>query len=217
MSLEKTRKRDAPMTHQEFDLSAFTNRVHERPDLDLVREMVTFLYQALIDQEATDHIGAEPHERSLTRTTRRNGSRPRRVSSKAGDLSLKIPKIRKGSFFPSILERRRRIDEALYAVVIEAYVHGVSTRKVDDLVQALGVDAGISKSEVSRICAAMDEELEAFRTRSLSDTTYPYGFLDATNTQGPGEQPSGLPGRRRRHGGHQGGEPRDPRALHWRL
>ena len=116
------------MTHQEFDLSAFTNRVHERPDLDLVREMVTFLYQSLIDAEATDHIGAEPHERSLTRTTRRNGSRPRKVSSKAGDLSLKIPKIRKGSFFPSILERRRRIDEALYAVVIEAYVHGVSTR-----------------------------------------------------------------------------------------
>ena len=172
------------MTHQEFDLSAFTNRVHERPDLDLVREMVTFLYQALIDQEATDHIGAEPHERSLTRTTRRNGSRPRKVSSKAGDLSLKIPKIRKGSFFPSILERRRRIDEALYAVVIEAYVHGVSTRKVDDLVQALGVDAGISKSEVSRICAAMDEELEAFRTRSLSDTTYPYVFLDATYIKG---------------------------------
>ena len=172
------------MTHQEFDLSAFTNRVHERPDLDLVREMVTFLYQALIDQEATDHIGAEPHERSLMRTTRRNGSRPRRVSSKAGDLSLKIPKIRKGSFFPSILERRRRIDEALYAVVIEAYVHGVSTRKVDDLVHALGVDAGISKSEVSRICAAMDEELEAFRTRSLSDTTYPYVFLDATYIKG---------------------------------
>ena len=205
------------MTHQEFDLSAFTNRVHERPDLDLVREMVTFLYQALIDQEATDHIGAEPHERSLTRTTRRNGSRPRKVSSKAGDLSLKIPKIRKGSFFPSILERRRRIDEALYAVVIGPQVHGVSTRKVDDLVQALGVDAGISKSEVSRICAAMDEELEAFRTRSLSDTTYPYVFLDATNAQGPGEQPSGLPGRRRRHGGDQGGEPRDPRALHRRL
>ena len=172
------------MTHQEFDLSAFTNRVHERPDLDLVREMVTFLYQSLIDAEATDHIGAEPHERSLTRTTRRNGTRARRVSSKAGDLALKIPKIRKGSFFPSILERRRRIDEALYAVVIGPQVHGVSTRKVDDLVQALGVDAGISKSEVSRICAAMDEELEAFRTRSLADTTYPYVFLDATYIKG---------------------------------
>jgi hypothetical protein len=146
--------------------------------------MVTFLYQALIDAEATQHIGAAFYERSLTRTTRRNGSRPRRVSSKAGDLSLKIPKIRKGSFFPSILERRRRIDEALYAVVIKAYVRGVSTRKVDDLVHALGVDDGISKSEVSRIYEAMDEELEAFRTRSLADTTYPYVFLDATYIKG---------------------------------
>jgi transposase-like protein len=172
------------MTHQEFDLSALTDRLQDRPDLDLVREMVTFLYQALIEQEATEQIGAEPHERSLTRTTRRNGSRPRRLSSKAGDLALTIPKIRKGSFFPSILERRRRIDEALYAVVIEAYVHGVSTRKVDDLVQALGVDAGISKSEVSRICAEMDEELQTFRTRSLAETTYPYVFLDATYVKG---------------------------------
>lgn len=172
------------MTHQEFDLSALTDRLQDRPDLDLVREMVTFLYQALIDQEATEQIGAEPHERALTRTARRNGSRPRRLSSKAGDLSLKIPKIRKGSFFPSILERRRRIDEALYAVVIEAYVHGVSTRKVDDLVHALGVDAGISKSEVSRICEEMDEELEAFRSRDLSESAYPYVFLDATYVKG---------------------------------
>jgi transposase-like protein len=172
------------MTHQEFDLSALTDRLQDRPDLDLVREMVTFLYQALIEQEATEQIGAEPHERSVTRTTRRNGSRPRRLSSKAGDLALTIPKIRKGSFFPSILERRRRIDEALYAVVIEAYVHGVSTRKVDDLVHALGVDAGISKSEVSRICEEMDVELEAFRSRDLSETTYPYVFLDATYVKG---------------------------------
>jgi len=172
------------MTHQEFDLSAFADRVHDRPDLDLVREMVTFLYQALIDAEATEQIGAEPHERVLTRTTRRNGSRPRRVSSKAGDLALKIPKIRKGSFFPSILERRRRIDEALYAVVIGPQVHGVSTRKVDDLVHALGVDAGISKSEVSRICEQMDVELEAFRSRDLSGSTYPYVFLDATYIKG---------------------------------
>jgi transposase InsO family protein len=81
------------MTHQEFDLSALTDRLQDRPDLDLVREMVTFLYQALIDQEATEQIGAEPHERSLTRTTRRNGSRPRRLSSKAGDLALTIPKL----------------------------------------------------------------------------------------------------------------------------
>ncbi len=128
--------------------------------------MVTFLYQALIDAEATEVIQAERHERSLTRTTQRNGSRPRLLTTKAGDVGLKIPKLRKGFFFPSVLERRRRIDQALYAVVMEAYVHGVSTRKVDDLVVgALGVDAGISKSEVSRICAQLDEEMSAFRTR----------------------------------------------------
>ena len=85
------------MTHQEFDLSALADRLHGHPDVDLVAEMVTFLYQALIDAEATEHIGAAFHEQSLTRTTRRNGSRPRRVSSKAGDLSRKIPNIRKGS------------------------------------------------------------------------------------------------------------------------
>jgi len=116
----------------------------------------------------------------VTRTTRRNGSRPRTLTTKAGDVGLKIPKLRKGSFFPSVLERRRRIDQALYAVVMEAYVHGVSTRKVDDLVQALGADTGISKSEVSRICAEMDADLEAWRTRDLTHATFPYVVCDAT-------------------------------------
>jgi transposase-like protein len=116
----------------------------------------------LIDAEATDVVKAERHERSLARTNQRNGSRPRLLTTKAGDVELKIPKLRKGSFFPSVLERRRRIDQALYAVVMEAYVHGVSTRKVDDLVAALGSDAGISKSEVSRICGQLDEEMGPF-------------------------------------------------------
>jgi putative transposase len=98
----------------------------------------------------------------------------------AGDLELRIPKLRSGSFFPSLLERRRRIDQALFAVVMEAYLHGVSTRKVDDLVRALGADTGISKSEVSRICADLDEEVAAFRDRSLAETAFPYVFLDAT-------------------------------------
>ena len=168
------------MAQQEFDPSALLDALQDRPDLDLVREMVAWLYQALIDAEATEMIGAEPHERSITRTTRRNGHRKRTLSSKAGDVELKIPKLRKGSFFPSVLERRRRIDQALYAVVMEAYVHGVSTRKVDDLVQALGVETGISKSEVSRICAAMDTELEAFRQRPLDHVEFPYVFCDAT-------------------------------------
>jgi transposase-like protein len=93
---------------------------------------------------------------------------------------LRILKLRAGSFFPALLERRRRVDQALFAVVMEAYVHGVSTRKVDDLVKALGADTGISKSEVSRICSNLEEDVAAFRDRPLADTTYPYVFLDAT-------------------------------------
>src|SRR5664279_5200617 len=126
--------------------------------LDLVREAVTLVAQELIESELTAHIGAERYERTESRTTERNGHRARVLSTKAGDVELAIPKLRKGSFFPSILEPRRRIDQALYAVVMEAYVHGVSTRKVDDLVNALGLQAGISKSEVSRICAGLDED-----------------------------------------------------------
>ncbi len=106
----------------------------------------------------TDTIGAAPHERIESRTAQRNGSRPRTLTTTAGDLELRIPKLRSDSFFPSLLEGRRRIDQALFAVVMEAYLHGVSTRKVDDLVRALGADTGISKSEVSRICADLDEE-----------------------------------------------------------
>ena len=172
------------MTQQQFDPSALLDALQERPDLDLVREMVRFLYQALIDSEATERIGAEPHERSIMRTTRRNGTRAKTISTKTGDVELKIPKLRNGSYFPSFMERRRRIDQALHAVVMEAYVHGVSTRKVDDLVQALGADAGISKSEVSRICKGLDVELEAFRTRTLGHASFPYVFLDATYIKG---------------------------------
>jgi hypothetical protein len=100
--------------------------------------------------------------------------------TKAGDVELRIPKLREGSFFPALLEPRRRIDRALLAVVMEAYVHGTSTRKVDDLVKALGVDSGISKSEVSRTCAELDAEVATFRSRSLSNTSFPYVFLDAS-------------------------------------
>jgi transposase-like protein len=102
-------------------------------------------YQELIDAEAAALIGALPHERSEDRTTYRNGSRPRLLTSQAEDLDLRIPKLQHGTFFPTLLERRRRVDEALYAVVIEEYVHRVSTRKVDDLVKALGAIAGISQ------------------------------------------------------------------------
>src|SRR5688500_3951345 len=109
---------------------------------DRIRSAATTIYQALIEAELTAVIGAGPHERTDARTAQRNGSRPRTLSTTAGDLELRIPKLRAGSFFPCLLERRRRIDQALFAVVMEAYLHGVSTRKVDDLVRALGADTG---------------------------------------------------------------------------
>ena len=147
---------------------------------DRIRAAATTIYQALIEAELTAVIGAGPHERTDARTAQRNGSRPRTLTTTAGDLELRIPKLRAGSFFPSLLERRRRIDQALFAVVMEAYLHGVSTRKVDDLVRALGADTGISKSEVSRICTDLDAEVSAFADRSLAEQAFPYVFLDAT-------------------------------------
>ncbi|CAJ1493886.1 IS256 family transposase [[Mycobacterium] kokjensenii] len=143
-------------------------------------ELIRAGLQALIEAEATEKIGAGRYQRSSDRQTHRNGHRPKALSTTSGDIEVQIPKLRAGSFFPSLLERRRRIDKALHAVIMEAYVHGVSTRNVDDLVGALGVDSGISKSEVSRICAGLDREIEAFRTRSLTHTTFPYVFCDAT-------------------------------------
>src|SRR5215213_7398278 len=114
--------------------------------VDLIRESVRMVMQELIEAEATERIGAARYERTESRATDRNGARPRLLATQAGDVELRIPKLRKGSFFPTILEPRRRIDQALYAVVMEAYVNGVSTRSVDDLVAALGIDSGISKS-----------------------------------------------------------------------
>jgi putative transposase len=147
---------------------------------DRVRAAAETIYQALIEAELTETIGATLHERTDARTAQRNGHRSRTLTTTAGDLELRIPKLRTGSFFPSLLERRRRVDQALFAVVMEAYLHGVSTRKVDDLVKALGADTGISKSEVSRICADLDTEVGAFRDRSLVEQQFPYVFLDAT-------------------------------------
>lgn len=172
------------MTITNADLQELLEAIRAGGDIDVVRRGVEYVLQALIDAEATARIGAERFERTATRTTQRNGMRERLLSTKAGDVELKIPKLRWGTFFPSILERRRRIDRALYAVVMEAYVHGVSTRKVDDLVGALGLESGISRSEVSRICAELDTELSAFRNRSLSHIEFPYLFVDATYLKG---------------------------------
>jgi hypothetical protein len=147
---------------------------------DRIRQAAETIYQALIEAGLSSVIGALPHERTDARTAHRNGHRQRLLASTAGDLELRIPKLRSGSFFPSLLERRRRVDQSLFAVIMEAYLHGTSTRKVDDLVKALGADSGISKSEVSRICADLDTEVAAFRDRGLSAQRFPYVFLDAT-------------------------------------
>jgi transposase-like protein len=109
---------------------------------DVVRRSLEAVFQALIEAEATAAIGAEPHQRAETRVAQRNGYRDRLVTTAAGDVELRIPKLRAGSFFPSLLERRRRIDQVLFAVVMEAYVTGTSTRKVDNLVVAMGADTG---------------------------------------------------------------------------
>ena len=166
-----------------LDQSALTDlldALRSGGDLDFMREAMQLVLQALIELEATQVIGAEHYERSDSRTTHRNGSRSRLLSTKAGDVELAIPKLRHGSFFPALLEPRRRIDRALWAVVMEAFVHGVSTRKVDDLVAALGIDAGVSKSSVSRICAELDVAVAEFRERRLDHIEFPYVFLDAT-------------------------------------
>ena len=146
---------------------------------DVVRRALEAVFQALIEAEAAAWIGAAPHERTPERVTWRNGYRDRGLTTAAGDLELRIPKLRSGSFFPSLLERRRRIDQALFAVVMEAYVTGTSTRKVDDLVVAMGADTGISKSEVSRICADLDADVAAFRDRSLDGAWFPSVFAGA--------------------------------------
>ena len=150
----------------------------------LFRDLVEKALQELIDAELTEAIGAAPHERTETRTNQRNGSRPRVLSTPAGDVELRIPKVREGAFFPSLLEPRRRVDRALWAVIMTAYVTGTSTRKVDDLVRALGVSSGISKSTVSRICEQLDEEVAAFRDRTLDHIEFPYVFVDATYLNG---------------------------------
>jgi len=161
-------------------LSELLEAIRAGDGTDVLREAMTLVLQELIELEAAQAIGAARYERTDERTTHRNGSRSRLLSTKAGDVELRIPKLRAGSFLPSLLEPRRRIDRALWAVVMEAYVHGVSTRKVDDLVAALGIDAGISKSEVSRICGELDRVVAAFRERRLDHVRFPYVFLDAT-------------------------------------
>ena len=154
------------------------SKLAEGREFDFFREAMLSVLRELMEVEISQKTGAPLGERTPERLTMRNGYRERRLDTRVGSLSLPIPKLREGSYFPSFLEPRRRSEEALLAVIAEAYVKGVSTRKVEDLVAALGLD-GISKSEVSRICERLDAQVEAFRGRPLLGR-YPYLFLDAT-------------------------------------
>jgi putative transposase len=169
------------MTHDDdarvADLLA---RLGDGDTKELFRRLLEHGMQELIDAELTAAIGAAPHERIETRSNQRNGARSRLLSTPAGDVELRIPKLRVGSFFPSLLEPRRRVDRALWGVIMTAYTTGTSTRKVDDLVRALGCESGVSKSTVSRICAGIDEEVAVFRSRRLDHVAFPYVYLDAT-------------------------------------
>jgi putative transposase len=143
---------------------------------DVIRESVRAVAQEIMEAEVSELIGAERGERTEDRATHRNGYRPRRWDTRAGEIELQIPKIRQGSYFPSFLQPRKRSEQALVSVVQQAYVCGVSTRRVDQLVESLGLR--ISKSEVSRIAGLLDEQVQAFRQRPL-EGRYPYLFVDA--------------------------------------
>ncbi len=163
-------------------LAELLRKAEAEPGLDVLREGVRVLAEALMSLEVEQHVGAGRHERTPARDGYRNGSRERTWDTRVGTIDLRVPRVRDGSYFPALLEPRTRGERALVAVVQEAYVGGVSTRRVDSLAKALGMD-GISKSQVSRLCADLDAEVERFRCRPLGGA-YPYLWLDATFVKG---------------------------------
>lgn len=165
------------MTDATIALKEYLIKIGLEGDADFLRQSVELLSQMLIELEVEQQIGAGKHERTAERTNYRNGYRDRTWETRVGELQLAIPKLRQGSYFPSLLTPRRPSERALLAVVQEAYIKGVSTRKVDALVKALGLD-GIDKSKVSRICKGLDQAVQAFRQRPLQ-ASYPYVWLDA--------------------------------------
>src|SRR5258707_10984301 len=147
-------------------------------DATFLREMIGFAAQRLMALESETLCGAGHGERSADRRNQRNGYRDRDWETRAGTVELRIPKLRRGSYFPAFLEPRRLAEKALTAVVQEAYVQGISTRSVDDLVRAMGME-GISKSQVSRLCGEIDERVQTFLSRPI-EGEWPYVWLDAT-------------------------------------
>lgn len=160
------------------DRMALIELVEKDADADLVREMLAFAAARLMEAEVEGVTGAARGSRTPLRETHRNGYRERGWETRVGHIDLAIPKLRKGSYFPSFLDPRRTAEKALTAVIQEAYVHGVSTRAVDDLVRAMG-GTGVSKSQVSRLCVEIDERVNAFLTRPI-EGAWPYLWLDAT-------------------------------------
>src|ERR1700755_2456428 len=163
------------MTDEMMNLRAL---VEKSPDADLLREMIGFAAQRLMELEVEGQTGAGYGEKNPERLAQRNGYRDRTWETRAGSVELRIPKLRKGRYFPGFLEPRRLAEKALTAVIQEAYVHGVSTRAVDDLVKAMG-GTGISKSQVSRLCEEIDGKVKAFLDRPI-EGDWPYLWIDAT-------------------------------------
>ncbi len=170
------------MVKQRMDLLELLRKRGMDGDVDLLREALRVLVDGIMDAEVSAQIGAQHGERSPERVTYRNGYRNRTWDTRVGTMELHIPKLREGSYFPSLLEPRRRSEKALLSVIQQAYVEGVSTRRVDDLIQALGCD-GISSSQVSRICEQLDEVVDSFLGRPLDGGPYPYVWLDGLTQQ----------------------------------
>ena len=164
------------MVKERMDLLELLRKGGMDGDVDFLREALRVLVEGIMDAEVSSRTGAEYGERCPERVTQRNGYRSRAWDTRVGTMDLHIPKLREGSYFPSLLEPRRRSERALLAVIQQAYVEGVSTRRVDDLVKALGCE-GISKSQVSRICQELDVVVDGFMGRPLDG--YPYLWLDA--------------------------------------
>ena len=158
---------------------ALIELIEKGADADLVRELLAFAADRMMELEVEAKTGVPAGARSPDRLNQRNGYRERAWDTRAGRIDLAIPKLRKGSYFPSFLEPRRTAEKALTAVIQEAYVHGISTRAVDDLVKAMGA-SGVSKSQVSRLCAEIDERVNAFLCRPI-EGAWPYLWIDATD------------------------------------